>query len=42
LLKKSREYERHGLMKTEGSRIFLTPEGFLVSNSIISGLLALL
>lgn len=38
LLKKTDLFERAGLMKRDGSRISLTPEGFLVSNSIIAEL----
>lgn len=36
---KAEKYIKAGLVKTEGERIFLTSEGFLVSNSIISDLL---
>ena len=36
---KAEKYKKAGLVKTEGERIFLTSEGFLVSNSIISDLL---
>lgn len=31
--------ERAGLLKTEGSRLRLTPQGFLVSNAVILQLL---
>lgn len=36
---KAEKYIKAGLVRTEGDRIFLTSEGFLVSNSIISDLL---
>ncbi|MBQ9912972.1 MAG: radical SAM family heme chaperone HemW [Clostridia bacterium] len=39
IFKKAEKYERNGLLKTDGERITLTPEGFLLSNSIISDLL---
>ncbi len=32
-------YENQGFLKKEGGRIFLTPKGFYVSNTIISGLI---
>lgn len=40
MLSKAREYERHGLVRVLGDNISLTPEGFLLSNSVITGLLA--
>ena len=36
---KAKEYEKHGLIKTDGETISLTPEGFLLSNTIIGNLL---
>ncbi len=36
---KAKKYEKNGLLKIEGDRIYLTDEGFLLSNSIISDLL---
>ncbi len=36
---RAKKYEKMGLLKTEGDRIFLTKEGFLLSNSIISDLI---
>lgn len=39
LFVKAKKYEKSGLLITEGDRISLTPEGFLLSNSIISDLL---
>ncbi len=36
---KAEKYEKNGLLKTEGDRISLTPEGFLLSNSILADLL---
>lgn len=36
---KAKKYEKNGLLKTEGKKICLTREGFLLSNSIISDLL---
>ncbi len=39
LFVKAKKYEKSGLLKIEGDRLSLTPEGFLLSNSIISDLL---
>jgi len=39
IFKKAEKYEKNGLLNIEGDRISLTPEGFLLSNSIISDLL---
>ena len=36
---KAEKYEKRGLLKIEGDRIYLTAEGFLLSNSIISDLI---
>ena len=38
LLKKSEKYISMGLMKNNGSSLFFTPEGFLVSNTVICDL----
>jgi oxygen-independent coproporphyrinogen-3 oxidase len=39
ILAKAKPMEEHGLIKTKNGVISLTPQGFLVSNSIIAGLL---
>ncbi len=39
LFLKAEKYEKNGLLKIEGDRIYLTSEGFLLSNSIIADLL---
>lgn len=39
IFEKAKKYEKIGLLKTEGEGIALTPEGFLLSNSIISDLI---
>ncbi|MBR6568501.1 MAG: radical SAM family heme chaperone HemW [Clostridia bacterium] len=39
IFKKAERYEKRGLLKIEGERIYLTAEGFLLSNSIISDLI---
>ncbi len=39
IFEKAEKYEKNGLLKKDGERLFLTPEGFLLSNSIISDLL---
>ncbi len=39
IFEKAEKYERKGLLKREGERLYLTPEGFLLSNSIISDLI---
>ena len=35
LLQKAKQLEKHGLTKITGDRISLTPNGFLISNSVI-------
>ena len=37
--KKGRLYQSAGLLETDGDRMALTPQGFLVSNSLIAELL---
>ena len=37
--KKGRLYQSAGLLETDGNRMALTPQGFLVSNSLIAELL---
>jgi oxygen-independent coproporphyrinogen-3 oxidase len=39
ILAKAKPMEEHGLLKTKSGAISLTPQGFLVSNSVIAGLL---
>lgn len=39
MLKKAREFEKHGFLKCDDKAIALTKEGFLLSNTIISQLL---
>ena len=39
IFEKAEKYEEKGLLKIEGERIHLTPEGFLFSNTIISDLI---
>lgn len=39
VFEKAKKYEKAGLINREGDRISLTPEGFLLSNSIISDLI---
>ncbi len=39
VLKKAEIYIKNGLMKIENDRIFFTPQGFLVSNTILSSVL---
>ena len=35
LFKKAEQLEKHGLLEITGDRIRLTPNGFLISNSVI-------
>ena len=39
IFQKAKELEKHNLLKIENETISLTPEGFLISNSIIGKLL---
>lgn len=40
MYKRAQFLQKHGLLKLQEDRLFLTPQGFLLSNSVISDLLA--
>ena len=40
MYKRAEFLQKHGLLELQKGRLFLTPQGFLLSNSVISDLLA--
>ena len=40
MYKRAQFLQKHGLLELQKGRLFLTPQGFLLSNSVISDLLA--